>query len=83
MAINIFVPINNQEISKKVKVINNGGINVYSKIKFNDKFIVKHVNKNKNFRVVGIKHLNHDMTRYQLSNGQFITANRHFVKPIK
>ncbi|MCK8607405.1 DUF5776 domain-containing protein [Apilactobacillus ozensis] len=68
---------------KKVKVINNGGINVYSKIKFNDKFIVKHVNKNKTFKVVSTKHLNHDITRYKLSNGQFITTNRHFVKPIK
>ncbi|WP_220728569.1 DUF5776 domain-containing protein, partial [Apilactobacillus xinyiensis] len=68
---------------KKVKIINKNGLNVYKNIKFSKKSFVKHAKFNQEFKVLAIKHLNHDITRYKLSNGYFITTHKKFVKIIK
>ncbi len=68
---------------KKVKVINRSGINMYRKVKFNKNNLVKHVEFNQKFNVIKVEHLDHDISRYKLSNGYFITTHKKFVKAIK
>ncbi|MCK8625166.1 leucine-rich repeat protein [Apilactobacillus sp. M161] len=68
---------------KKVKIINHGGINMYRNINFSKQNFVKHAKFNQKFKVIAVKHLNYDITRYKLSNGLFITTHKNFVKVIK
>ncbi|MCL0330376.1 DUF5776 domain-containing protein [Apilactobacillus xinyiensis] len=66
-----------------VKILNKGGINSYTGLHFNQKDCTKHYKVNQKLRVKSVKHLNRDITRYQLANGHFITTNKHFVRLIK
>ncbi|WP_353486035.1 DUF5776 domain-containing protein [Apilactobacillus xinyiensis] len=68
---------------KKVKIINHGGVNIYRSIKFSKQNFVNHAKFNQKFKVIAVKHLNYDITRYKLSNGLFITTHKRFVKAIK
>ncbi|MCL0312921.1 DUF5776 domain-containing protein, partial [Apilactobacillus sp. TMW 2.2459] len=68
---------------KKVKVINHSGVNIYRNINFSKRNLFKHAKFNQKFKVIAVKHLNYDITRYKLSNGLFITTHKNFVKVIK
>lgn len=63
---------------KKIRVINQHGINAYRTIKLNGK-VIKHYRKGTTVKIKRIK--SHNLTtRLQLSNGTWITANKTLVK---
>lgn len=69
-----------QKMSKRVKVLSKSGVNEYRKASLTGK--VKHLKKNQTVKVVGIEH--HNLTtRFKLSNGHYITANKNLVMIVK
>lgn len=72
----------NQAKAKSLRVINPKGTWEYKSSKLTKKSAVKHLKKNK---VVKVKKLvrKGTATRYQLTNGHYVTGNKQFVKAIK
>lgn len=69
-----------QKAVKRVKVIGKSGVNVYRKINLTSK--TKHLKRNQTVKVTGIEQ--HNLTtRFKLSNGHYITANKKLVMMIK
>lgn len=69
-----------QKKAKHVKVISKHGINEYKKVNLTGK--IRHVKKGKALKVVGVKH--HNLTtRFRLSNGYYITADKNLVVTVK
>lgn len=73
-------PVYYQKSVKKIKVLNKQGINRYQDLKLSK--TGKHVKAGKTLKVVGLKHY-HLTTRFELSNGQYISANKKLVVVVK
>lgn len=62
---------------KTLKVINNKGINAYKNVNLTKK--VKHYKKGQKIKIVSVE--KHNLTtRFKLSNGTYITANKKLIK---
>lgn len=69
-----------QKTVKRVKVLNKSGVNEYRKVNLTGK--TKHLKKNQTVKVIGLEH--HNLTtRFKLSNGHYITANKNLVMIVK
>lgn len=68
-----------QSSATKIKVIDNKGINRYKKTSLSGK--TYHYKKGANIKVKKIVHYK-NATRFQLTNGQYVTANKTFVMTI-
>ncbi len=72
-----------QKRVKTVKIINKNGIYAYSGVKFNRNSRLNHLKYGSILKVKDIAHLNNDITRYILDNGQYITTNKSFVNVVE
>lgn len=69
-----------QKVAKRIKVLNPQGINSYQNNDLTKR--VKHFKRGRKLTVVGIEH--HNLTtRFKLSNGQYVTANKKLVMTLK
>lgn len=69
-----------QKVAKRIKVLNPQGINSYQNNDLTK--MVKHFKRGRKLTVVGIEH--HNLTtRFKLSNGQYVTANKRLVMTLK
>ncbi len=73
-------PVYYQKSVKRIKVLNKQGINRYQDLKLSK--AEKHVRVGQTLKVVGLKHY-HLTTRFELSNGQFVSANKKLVIAVK
>lgn len=71
------VPVYYQAKHAKITVINPQGISAYRKVSLSGK--ATHYRQGTVLKVVGLKHY-HLTTRFKLSNGSYVTANRKLVK---
>lgn len=77
---NFTAPVYYQKAAKRIKVLSTSGINVYKNMNLTDK--TKHVKQGEALTITGIK--KHNLTtRFILSNGQYITANKKLVMVVK
>lgn len=73
-------PVYYQKAAKQIRVLNKSGINIYQNTDLTNQ--VKHVKQGKTLKVTDIT--NHNLTtRFILSNGQYVTANKKLVMTIK
>jgi len=73
-------PVYYQKSVKQIKVLNKKGINSYQDLKLTE--AGKHVKMGKTLKVIGLKHY-HLTTRFELSNGQYVSANKKLVIAVK
>lgn len=73
-------PVYYHQTAKKIKVINPSGVNVYRNLKLTKQ--VKHVKHGQTLKVTAVKQY-HLTTRFTLSNGQYVTANKKLVMRVK
>lgn len=73
-------PVYYQKSVKRIKVLNRQGIDRYQDLKLSK--AGKHVKAGKTLKVVGLKHYRLT-TRFELSNGQFVSANKKLVIAVK
>ncbi|WP_258115769.1 DUF5776 domain-containing protein [Levilactobacillus yiduensis] len=73
-------PVYYQKVAKQIKVLSKSGINVYKNMDLTNQ--TKHVKQGKTLTITGIKR--HNLTtRFILSNGQYVTANKKLVMTVK
>jgi len=69
-----------QKSVKQIKVLNKKGVNLYQNVNLTKR--TKHVKQSKVLKIVGLEQ--HNLaTRFVLSNGQYLTANKKIVMAIK
>ncbi|MFD1455932.1 DUF5776 domain-containing protein [Levilactobacillus lanxiensis] len=73
-------PVYYQKSVKQIKVLNKKGINSYQDLKLTE--AGKHVKMGATLKVIGLKHY-HLTTRFELSNGQYVSANKKLVIAVK
>jgi len=69
-----------QKVAQKIKIINTHGINSYQQLNLTGQ--QKHFKREQTLKVVGLKKY-HLTTRFVLSDGQVVTANKKLVQVIK
>jgi len=69
-----------QKSVKQIKVLNKQGIDSYQDLALTKE--EKHVKMGKTLKVIGLKHY-HLTTRFELSNGQYVTANKKLVIAVR
>ncbi|WP_220752175.1 BspA family leucine-rich repeat surface protein [Apilactobacillus xinyiensis] len=72
-----------QKRVKKVKVVSKNGVYTYNNVNFNQSIRLNHIKYGSILKVKDIAHLNNDITRYILDNGQYITTNKSFVNVVE
>ncbi|KRL98133.1 DUF5776 domain-containing protein [Levilactobacillus hammesii] len=69
-----------QKTLRHVKILSKSGVNAYRKVNLTGE--TKHLKKNQTVKVIGLEH--HNLTtRFKLSNGNYISANKNLVETVK